>query len=57
MIGSLVGTEMVKDKDIPYLSIVGHMLAALSGDQEEYIREVALILYDGYRVWGRSLLS
>ena len=43
--------EMVKDKDIPYLSVVGHMLATVSGDQEEYIWAVALIVYDGYQVW------
>ena len=41
-------TEMVKDKDIPYLRIVGHMLAKVSGGQEEYFGAVALIFYDGY---------
>ena len=49
--GSSVGIEMVKDKDISYFSIVGHMLAAVSGDQEEYIGVVTLIVYDGYEVW------
>ena len=52
MRGSSLGTEMVKDKDIPYLSIVGHMLAAVSGDQEEYFWSVDLIFYDRYQVWG-----
>ena len=28
---------MVKDQDTPYLSIVGHVLAAASDDQEVYI--------------------
>ena len=39
---------MVKDQDTPYLSIVGHVLAAASVDQEEYNRAVALIDFDGY---------
>ena len=30
-------TEMIKDNDIPYLSIVGHVLAAMSRNQEEHI--------------------
>ena len=42
---------MVKDKDTPYLSIVGHVLAAAADDQEEDIEVVALIVYDEYRVW------
>ena len=29
-------TEMIKDEDIPYLSIVGHVLAVVSGNQEEH---------------------
>ena len=43
-----MGTEMVKKQDAPYLSIVGHVLATASDDQEEYIRAVALIVFDGY---------
>ena len=45
------GIEMVKDKDRPYLSIVGHVLAVTTDDQEEDIGAVALIVYDEYRVW------
>ena len=29
-------SEMIKDKDIPYLSIVGQVLAAVLGNQEEH---------------------
>ena len=43
-----MGIEMVKDKDIPYLRIVGHMLTTIPGDQEVYIGAVSLIVYDGY---------
>ena len=43
-----VETEMVKDQDAPYLSIVGHVLAAATDNQEEYIKTVTLIGYDGY---------
>ena len=46
-----VGYEMVEDQDTPYLSIVGYVLAAATDGQEEYIGAVALIVYDGYRVW------
>ena len=45
-------TEMVKEKDILYLSIIRHMLAAVLGDQEEYVGAVGLIVCDGYRLWG-----
>ena len=48
---------MVKDTDIPYLSVLGHMLTVVSSDQEEYSGAVALISYDGYRVWGCGLCS
>ena len=37
------GTEMVKDQDTPYLSIVGHVLVVATDDQEEYIGVVALL--------------
>ena len=47
----LAETEMVKDKDTPYLSIVGHVLAGAADDQGEDIGTVALIVYDEYRVW------
>ena len=43
-----MGIEMVKGKDIPYLGIVGHMLAVVSGEQEEYIGVVTLIICDVY---------
>ena len=46
-----MGTEIVKDKGALYLSIVGHVSAAALDDQEEYIWEVALIVYVGYRLW------
>ena len=46
-----MGTKMVKEKDTPYLSIVGHVLAVVADDLEEDIGEVALIIYDEYRVW------
>ena len=42
---------MVQDQDAPYLSIVGHVLAASSVDREENIRMVALIIFDEYREW------
>ena len=42
---------MVKDQDVPYLSIIGHVLATASVDQEENIRVVALIIFDEYREW------
>ena len=35
---------MVKDQDTPYLSIVGHVLAAASDNQREYIRAMALVI-------------
>ena len=39
----LVGTEMVRDQDAPYLSIVGRMLTVAMGDPEEYIGAVTLM--------------
>ena len=48
---------MVKDQDTPYLSIIGHVLAAGLGDQEEYIRAVTLIVLERYREWKCGLCS
>ena len=39
-----VGTKMVKDQDTPYSSIVGHVLAVATDDQEEYIGAMAFCL-------------
>ena len=46
-----MGTEIVKDQGALNLSIVGHVPAAASEDQEDYIGAVALIAYDGYQMW------
>mgnify|MGYP001550320442 CR=1 FL=1 len=48
---------MVEDHDTPYLSIVGNVLAATWNDQEEYIRAVTLIDFDGYREWRYGFCS
>ena len=39
---------MAKDKDTPYLSIVGHVLATEADDQEDVIGAVALIVFVEY---------
>ena len=48
---------MVKYRDAPYLSIIGHVLAASLGDQEEYISAVTLIILKGYREWKCGFCS
>ena len=48
---------MVKDQDTPYLSIIGHVLAVVLGDQEEYIRAMTLIILEGYREWKCGFCS
>jgi hypothetical protein len=48
---------MVEDQDTPYWSIVGHVLVAASDDQEEYIRVVTLIAFEGYREWKCGFCS
>ena len=48
---------MVKDQDTPYLGIVRHVLATMWDDQEEYIRAVTLIVFDGYIRWTCGFCS